>query len=158
MSHTRPAINHHGVGVSVGVSVAVGKGVSLGVGVGKGVLLGSDVSLAVGGGNGVKVVVGIGVTEAVGVGVAVSVTVGVAVSVSVGVGVAVGCCTMKRTRASALRPDLLKTMMRSVTGPSGSGFKSQSARRPVSGNGLVFGPATEPQPPGSWLSPYSMMK
>jgi len=37
---------------------------------------------------------------------------------SVGVGVAVGCCTTKRTRASALPPDLLNTMTRMAIGPS----------------------------------------
>src|SRR3972149_6163686 len=89
----------------------------------------------------VIVIVALGVAlGAGGVSVGEEVAVGGAGGVWVGRGVGVRRGMVKRTRASAWPPVLLKTMMRSVTGPSGRGFKSQSARRPVSGKGFVFWP------------------
>jgi hypothetical protein len=72
-----------GVGVGVGVAVRVGVGVAVAVGVGVAVAVGVGVAVAVG--VGVAVAVGVGVAVAVGVGVAVAVGVGVAVAVGVGV-------------------------------------------------------------------------
>ena len=83
-----------GVAVDVGVEVAVGLGVAVAVGVtvGVGFGVGVTVGVAVGLGVGVAVDVGLGVAVGVtvGVGVGVGVTVGFGVGVAVGLGVGLG--------------------------------------------------------------------
>src|SRR5579859_2114754 len=110
---------------------------------------GLKVGVSVGVGGVVGVYVGVGVSVAVGV----LVTVGVAVGVEVGRGVDVGRRTLKCTRASALPPDLLKTVMRTVTGPVWKDDRSKLASGPVLCTGFVVGPTIPPHPCGSALRP-----
>jgi hypothetical protein len=79
-----------GVGVVVGVEVAVGVGVCVLVGVGVNVAVAVGVGVLVGVGVNVAVAVGVGVFVAVGVGVALGVSVGTGVFVGLGVFVNVG--------------------------------------------------------------------
>jgi hypothetical protein len=120
----QPSVTGVGVVVGIGVAVRVMVGVTVGVTVTVGVAVGVAVSVGVVVGVAVSVGVGVGVAVSVGVavGVAVSVGVGVGVAVSVGVGVGVGVTT-----------------------------KLQSGRKLLSGNWSAPGPCDVPL--AYWKSP-----